>query len=164
MTPNDGPRREDVNEWFLTVVTEGVDDLIESDIDAPHVPSDWHRGLLAWFAKQYVDDDPAELVYSDGPSDGGIDIASIRDLEDIWTIQVFQVSSPRPGGPAPRMLKTKLQDDVRQFHKTVTGQATLLRNLNPTARNLLRQINNARESAKDLEHYSPPVRIEIHLT
>jgi hypothetical protein len=156
------PALAHVQDWMRSRVAIEVDELRDLEITAEHV-SEIQRGVLAWFAEHYVNDDPQFLVFPDGPDDGGMDIVSITNSEQRNHVTVFQCSAPRPDRIAQGYLstkKTKFADDIRQFITTVTGSARKLRSLNATAQGVLRSINKMREAAQQQE--GPiPLTIEV---
>lgn len=156
--------KEDVKNWLQRDVASEIEDLRDSEIVAEHT-QDWYRGVLAWFAKYYVDDDPEALIFADGSGDGGIDIASITASEAETHVAIYQLSTPKIESIAEGRLppaKTKFGSDVRKLRNTVIGKAKKLKPLNATAQDVLRQINRARELATSAEEAEIPLTIEIH--
>lgn len=154
---------EDVKSWMRTDVAREIEELRGEEIPAEHT-EDWYRGVLAWVAKYYVPDDPEALHYPDGPGDGGMDIVSIIDTEGEVRVEIYQLSVPRVDQIASGRFtttRTKYGDDVRTVRNAITGEAKRLRKLNPAAREVLRQINRARELARDPVE---PVSVSITIT
>src|SRR5436309_1759986 len=85
--------KEDVKEWLQRDVASEIEELRTAEITAPHT-TDAYRGVLAWFAKYYIDDDPESLYFPDGPNDGGIDVASISPTEHETHVDIYQISAP----------------------------------------------------------------------
>ncbi len=141
--------RADVKSWLQRDVSAEIEDLRDAEITAEHT-QDWYRGVLAWFAKYYVDDDPEQLIFADGSGDGGIDIASVTNSESETYIDIYQLSVPKIESIAEGRLvstKTKFGSDVREARNTITGKSKKIKKLNATAQEVLRQINRARELA-----------------
>ena len=153
---------EDVKKWLKQNVAFEIEELRTTEITAEHT-QDWYRGVLAWFARYYVDDDPEALYFADGSGDGGIDIASITAVEESNThVDVYQLSTPRIEAIAAGSLyrtKTKFATDVRELRNTITGKSRKLKSLNATAQEVLRHINRARYSSGEGEI---SLTIEIH--
>ena len=154
--------RTDVSNWLAQNVASEIEELRASEITADHA-LEWYRGVLAWFAKYYVDDDPSLLYFADGSGDGGIDIASLTTSEEGNThIDVYQLSTPKIEALAEGRLvrtKTKFAADVRGLRNTVTGQSRKLRQLNATAQEVFRHINQARDSSDNGQIL---LTIEVH--
>ena len=154
--------RDDVKKWLTQNVASEIEELRATEITADHA-QDWYRGVLAWFAKYYVDDDPDLLYFADGSSDGGIDIASVAASEESTThVDIYQLSTPKLEMIAEGKLattKTKFSADVRGLRNTITGKARRIKPLNATAKEVLRLINRAREASDEKE---TSLTIEIH--
>ena len=153
---------EDVKEWLKRYVAAEIEEMRTAEITAEHT-QDWYRGVLAWFARYYVDDDPEALYFADGSSDGGIDIASITAAEESNThVDIYQLSTPKIEAIAAGKLhrtKTKFATDVRGLRNTITGKSRKLKPLNATAQEVLRHINRARDSSGEGEI---SLTIEVH--
>ena len=153
--------KAEVKDWLVSTVAVEIEDLRQEEISAEHA-QDWYRGVLAWFAKYFIDDDPSDLFYADGPNDGGIDIASISTDEGQMGVHVYQLSTLKPESLAQGRilkLKQKYESDVRGLHRTLTGTSKKIKKLNATAQDVLRQINRAREYALEGDYR---LSIEIH--
>lgn len=154
---------ESVRDWLKRDVATGIEDLRESEIEAPHT-QEWYRGVLAWFAKYYIDDAPESLSFADGPGDGGIDVALITESDDQTHVEIFQFSVPKLESIAAGRVSTgkaKFADDVRKVHNTIVGHSKKLRRLNATAQEVMRQINRARELSRESDGSERPIMFEI---
>jgi hypothetical protein len=154
-------QKDDVKAWLSRDVATEIEELRSTEIPAAHA-KDSYRGILAWFAKYYIDDDPELLTYPDGPNDGGIDVASISTTEHETHVDIYQLSAPDLENIADGRLtatRAKFADDIRQLYNTVHGKARKLRDLNPTAQEVLRQINRARDLAREGESQ---LTVEVH--
>ena len=156
--------KDDIKQWLNAFVAPEVQELQDSEIEAPHT-STANRGVLAWVAKYYIEGDPESLYFPDGPSDGGFDIVSIIDTENGLHVEIYQLSGPKPEALTSgqgRPIKTKFADDIRTVHRTITGKRKKLRELNPTAAEVMRQINRIRELVDDPADTTSSITIEIH--
>jgi hypothetical protein len=165
MNPDTGPQtveNDELKEWFQQHVASEIEEAKQSEIAAEHAQG-WQKGVLAWFAEHYVPDDPTSLILPDGSGDGGMDIVSIVTSEARNHVRIFQCSAPRPEAIAEGRLstgKTKFADDVRELRNNIVGKARRLKELNPTAQDVIRQINAMREVAIADENPTP-LTIEV---
>jgi len=160
--PTTDVARDDIKSWLIRDVAPEIEELRSSDVPAEHC-ADWYKGILAWLSKYYIDDDPDSLVFPDGPGDGGIDIASIATAEDHHRIRIYQISVPALESIGEgRIIKgrEKFVDDIRRVRNVIIGQAKRLRELNPTALEVVRKINHARDFVAETPTASVSIEIQ----
>src|SRR5258708_1079265 len=85
--------RADVKNWLIQTVAPGIEDLRSAEITADHA-GEQYKGILAWMAQNYIDGDLESLIFADGSSDGGIDIASMSSIENVHEVVIYQLSIP----------------------------------------------------------------------
>jgi hypothetical protein len=145
---------DDIKKWFEGEVALEVQSILEEGADYyPKHSTPENGALLCWIANHFIDANPNDLLFADGPDDAQIDIFHDTTTDETATFRIIQVSAPSlaeiGAGRRGKDIGDKLVGDARGLYNAIIGTKVKRARYNETALQARGLINSAIQNVTD---------------